>query len=99
MLMTAGRSRNAPLGHHFFSRLLASTTHATLPTVTDVCLPSGMRFVRASRTSTADTHPSLIAWSQWVVDVARAPLLRLCVRRAGSDLNPNLILVFVVALC
>jgi hypothetical protein len=57
-----------------FSRLLQVLPHVALPTVTDACLPTGMRFFRASFTCTVDTHPSLLAWSQWVVCMfARAP--------------------------
>ncbi|KAH8628592.1 hypothetical protein IG631_15849 [Alternaria alternata] len=67
MSIAAGQSRNALLRHNFFSRLLASISHVDSPTVTDVCLPSGMRFVRASPTCTVGTHPSLLVWTRWVV--------------------------------
>ena len=73
------------------------TTHATLFTVTDVCLPVLMDWDASSRLMYVlcefDTHPSLLVWSQWLFAcLARASRWKhreLCVGRTGSDLNPN----------
>jgi hypothetical protein len=57
-------------------------------------------FIRASCTCAVNTLPSLLVWSQWVVCMLnRAPWWKhwgSCMRRAGSDLNPNHLSVFIV---
>ena len=86
MPSTAG-TRASPLWHHLLSRLSQARTHVTLPTATDVCLPFGMQFAAPHMLCTPNAGQRLLTrleacWNGW------------CVRRAGSDLNPNLLLVF-----
>ena len=66
--------------------------HITFPTATDVCLPIGMRLAAPHTLCMSDAHQRLLTRLRGHVGPC------LCVRRAGSDLNPNHFLVFA-ALC
>lgn len=63
----SGKASRRSSQNQLYSRLSQALLHVTFPIVTDICLLFGMRFVRASRTCIVNTHPSLIAWFQWVV--------------------------------
>lgn len=87
MTSTVG-ARACPPCHHFLSHLQQARTHVTLPTATDVCLPFGMQSAAPHMLCTPNPGQRLLnqleaCWNGW------------CVRRAGSDLNPNLLLVFI----
>jgi hypothetical protein len=83
-------TRASPPWHHLLSRLLQARTHVTFHTATDVCLPFGMQFAAPHMLCTPNA-------SQRLLTRLKACWNGGCVRRAGSDLNPNLLLVFTAA--